>query len=784
VGGHEGPLQTGPMDLAEVSSNRQRSHGPALASGPAQPRLRVPIPFGHWQLSRDRLDCRLPRECVTVRAPRKLLGDVARLCDGTRSWSSVIDALARTWSPEAVTPFLADLAEANVLVEAGELWAHWSELAQLPQATAASATADEVGGLPLLSEGRLLPGEGQWAGSVRTGQNELAAVLRMRESIRTFDDRPLSIQVLCSILWAAHGVTRASEVEAPRWHRTVGSGGNMHSVRWFVAVLRSLPSTAPGEASMPPGIYEARFHCLGGASLQGLPTDLRQAWTCLRDPRVLRYASALILPLHDVAVPARKYGNRATLFAALEAGLCLQNAQLMATSLGAACMLRGDTVGSAAIALAGMRPDGHHWLSVPAMVVGAMPSAEQKRQQQLESRFSLAPNLQPKGMEGTAAPQFAFAAIGHAGTVATAPAAVGSGRAADPRLALDVAEAEAWERVGWATLARTRGAAARELPQALDARELVAYSARQHRTPGFPFSRFDPARFHLWSEVLDTDTGAQHAVPAECVHALHALPAHLQETACTSASTSGVAAGTTVQDALTRATLELVERDAFCRCWLSGVPAPGIDPGSLPRELQARVAALEAQGAHVCLVDLSTAWCSVIAVFLQSVALPLTAITAAAAFDPAWAAAKALSEAEGRLASAQHFPCTAAGADPMRAIENFYRQPRTFRRSDFFRPAHTSRRFIEVGRGSATDWEGMRDRLRTEGFKLLCADITPAEAAIEQGRRPLQVVRALIPGLVPIWFQRGLHPAGMKRFIQASGERRGRPAGHFLHPFT
>lgn len=720
---------------------------------------------------------------MTVRAPRKLLRDVMLLCDGAHSWQQVVDTLAEGWSAEAVAAFLLELSEESVLVESGQLWAHWSEVAQVPQSGAATASAEEIAHLPLQAEARLLPGAGAWDACVRNGENPLARILQLRESFRTFDEQPLSLQMLCSILWAAHGVVRPSGLEAPRWHRTVGSGGNMHSARWFVAVLRPLPSDDATQAALAPAVYEARFHTGGGTSLQLLSgSDSQVAWACLRDPRVLRYASALVLPLYDIAVPARKYGNRATLFAMLEAGLSLQNAQLMAASLGAACMLRGDTIAEAAIALAEVAQEGQHWLSVPGMVVGAMPSPEQKQRQPLELRFKVGPHLQPTSAPAAEVPRFAFAAVPADG--ADAALVSGSGRAADPRVAMSIAEAEAWERVGWSTLARATEACFDDLPHALDPRELVAYSARQHRTAGFPFPAFERSRMHLWTEIVTADTGAARAVPAECVYALRALPPALQSMACTSSSTSGVAAGTSAEDALMRATLELVERDAFCCSWLSGRASAGVHPETLPGELRRRLEALAAQGAHACVIDLSTSWCAVVAVFLQAKDLPFTAVTAAAAFDAETAVAKALSEAEGRLAFAQRFPPAATDKDPMRAIERYYRRPRTFRRSDFFRPAQSTRPFTEVATQSARDWQQMRSRVASDGFDLLVADITPAGAAIDQGRRQLTVVRALVPGLVPIWFQAGLQPGGLRRFSDAGGEQGGRPAGNFLHPFT
>lgn len=706
-----------------------------------------------------------------------------RLCDGTRAWPDVLESLSRSWSAEIIGEFMFGLAHEGVLVEAGELWAHWSEVAQVPQPTAIVASDDEIATLPLHSEQRLLAGEGHADATVRDGSNPIAAVLCERESSRTFADQPISHEELCSILWAAHGVAREGRAGAPRWHRTIASGGNMHSARWFVAVLRELPSQHDAAASIRPGVYEARFHIEGGTSLHPIQADPHGAWACLRDPRVLHFASALILPIHDIAVPARKYGNRATLFAMLEAGQSLQNAQLMTVSLGRACMLRGDTVDAEALSLVGLDAAQHHWLALPAMVLGACPTSEERRGQIDDNRLKIAQNLKlaAPGTAGNA--QFAFAAGPVNGAHANLLA--GSGRASDPRTALTIAEAEAWERIGWATLGSATEARAPDVPRPLDPRRIVSYGAGQYRAAGFPFHPFDTERMYLWKDAVEVATGHVHAVPAECVHALHALPESFRRTAYTGTSTSGVAAGRNLDEALMRATLELVERDAFCCAWLGGGAAAAVVPDSLPSSLREQLGKLASQGAEVTLLDVSTPWAPVIAAFVQAPGLPLAAITAAASFDVESAAAKAISEAEGRLVFAQTFPPTRDDrADPMRAIEQYYRSPRTWRRSDFFRCAPRAIALGEAGRHAARTWNDSQSRLRADGFEIFCVDITPPQASVQQGRQPLHVARAIVPGLLPIWFQRGVQPAGMQRFVHHARQRGARSPGHYVHPFT
>lgn len=757
------------------------------------PPLQIPAPFGHWLIAGDRLVCRLPRREVVVSAPGRLLAEVAAACDGVRRWSEVMQTLAARWPRRQLAAFLRGLAAQQVLVEAGELWAHWGALAQLPQAPV--ATGAQLAELPTRSQARLLPGEGPWLDEVRSCSNPIAAVLQHRESLRTFADRPIPHEALCSILWAAHGVTRPAASGALRWHRSCGSGGNMHSARWIVAVLRELPPQQPSGTGLAAGLHEARFHTAGGVSFERIAGPQHHAWRCLGDPRVLRYASALVLPVLDIAVPARKYGNRATLFALIEAGQSLQNAQLMATSLRVASMLRGDTVAGRVLEIPALRAEqGAHWLAVPGMVLGAWPSDEEREAQAADALLQVSHNLQVPDSTG-----FAFAArrphpgdaTGASGITGATGAAranhampAGSGRSADPALALTKAEAEAWERIAWSTASRVFEARAGELRDLLHPELLVAYSPRQYASARFPFKPFSPRRISLWTEARDCESGQARAVLADGVFAFDALPARHRQHACTNASTSGVAAGTSIDDALMRAALELIERDALVCAWLAGAAPARVEPASLPADAQRRIEALQGQGLQLAVLDLQSPWCVVLAVFAQSQAMPFTALTAAAAFGREEALAKALDEAEGRFAHAACFPVQAGSADPMRAIERYYRDPRTYRRSDFFAQAPRALRFGSVGRAGARDWPGLRSRLHRQGLRLHAVDLTPDAASVEQGRSRLHVVRALVPGLVPIWFHRGVQPQGMPRFKQFAAVRGARPAGHYIHPFT
>lgn len=753
--------------------------------------LAYPVAFGHWHIQSNRLVCRLPRKVVAVTAPASLLASVMALCDGRMAWRQVAAQLGRRWSGPNVETFLAHLCAQGLLVEACESLAGWTDLGQLPMLYPRVAPPQELPLLHQAAQSRLLAGAGSCSPPADSPAGTLAQVLRQRESHRTFADAPLPARTLATIVWAAHGVARAAGDSELRWHRTVGSGGNLHAARWFALVLRALPGgrNAPALAA---GLYEARFHVEGGASFEPLETSADAAWRVLSDPRVLAFASALVLPVHEISRAARKYGNRATVFAQVEAGQSLQNAQLMATALGAGAMVRGDTSAAEVMTLlqatlGGKGRRNSRWLAMPALLLGARPTREQVALQQQDDWIQVGAVSAAVSPGGTADRPFAF----FAGPVQEGGSQLyASGRSADPRLALAKAEAEAWERQGWAHLGSDVVVGRiGEVAGAIDPRRVVAYRPRQYRQEGFPLAPFSTRRKYLWVRGVALASGRPCLLTAECIHALSALPSTFRKAAYTNSSTSGIAAWTDAEGALCRATLELIERDAFLRHWLPRRPITRIDHDSLPAPARLRVLALEAAGHRVAISQLGERLVPVFSVFLQHRTRPFTAITAAADFDAERALGKALDEAEGRAAHAAAFPAAPLAhsrqVQSTTDVNRFYQTGRFHRLSDFYAAGPPSQGFAEAASADfCRVWNALKARLAKQQLELLVFDITPAGAAIQQGRQPLRVVRAVVPGLLPIWFQHGLQPAGCAAFQHAAGRPRRSPVSAFIHPFT
>lgn len=745
--------------------------------------LQVPVVFGHWLIEGNKLVCRLPRKNVTVKASKKLLVAVMHSCDGSRSWADVFDFLKADWDASTLKPFMQALVQDGVLVESSLLWAHWADTAQLPTTTGTAATNEVIGALHKVAEARLLPGRGKLVKGIRSGHNTLAQTFCKRQSTRTFNDKSISVECLCSILWAAHGVTQIDETSPVTWRRTIASGGNMHSARWFVVVLRELVSEEVKSQHVLPGIYEARFHQLGGASLHKLPGAAVEAWRCLRDPRVLRFASALVLPVYDMSVPAQKYGNRATLYAVMESGQALQNAQLMAFELGASGMVRGDTIAHESLRMLALKNGSSHWLSVPAMVVGAQARPEQLKQQQLENVLKITPNVRFED------DSFAFAA--NISTADNNPLYAASGRSRDPKLALIKAEAECWERYAWAcpvdiNSKKFQVGRFADIEGAIDPNALTSYSQKQYAEKSFPFVSFSKRKNYLWVDAINIQSGKSNKLLADCVYASSALPVRFQKNLFTSTSTSGMAAGTSQEDALCRATLELIERDAFVCQWMSRRAPPIIKSTSLPQAAVVRIKALTLAGFRVVVSDISTSWAPAVSVFAQNAHSPFTTISAAANFSAEAALYKALDEIEGRIAHAQNFAIpTANDKGLMRQIERYYRSRKTYKNSDFYVDEPSSCVFNSVGGKACQSWSALKSRIHQDGFNLLASNMTINNSVIEQGRVPLYVIRAVVPGLVPIWFQIGTLPESMLRLISSLGIANPRFVHKTqVHPFT
>ncbi len=284
----------------------------------------------------------------------------------------------------------------------------------------------------------------------------------------------------------------------------------------------------------------------------------------------------------------------------------------------------------------------------------------------------------------------------------------------------------------------------------------------------------------LWAPAR-TPEGRVRWVPAEAVLLPFDdpyAPRGLEQTS------SGVAAHTGAGAAAEHAVLELIERDAFVWTWVQRVSRERIDAASLPSATAALHAALTRSGRRVDLVNLTLDTCPVVLVVAQD-DRGLTA-TAASHPDAARAAARALGEAAMLAASLPDAPPVAI--DDMDVCTpddhlNRHRDPRAIADAGFLTGGSD---VIDVREVVCVPGPAL-EAVRVAGEPLTVLLTSPAT-------RPFDVVRALVPGLVPLSFGWDREPLGMPRLAGPVTLGNGRVLGRELdlehrapiapHPFA
>jgi ribosomal protein S12 methylthiotransferase accessory factor len=224
------------------------------------------------------------------------------------------------------------------------------------------------------------------------------------------------------------------------------------------------------------------------------------------------------------------------------------------------------------------------------------------------------------------------------------------------------------------------------------------------------------------------------------------------------------------------------------RVWYSRIATPTVQHASLPQAIQQRLRALAAIGVNVVVKDFSQELAPVICVFAQSPTQHFTRVAAACCFDPVEAVEQALAELE-----------TGVGLHGVRSKlrqirpedvvtpqdhGDLYTQRRYFRRADFLAAGGASVGLSQVGARVPRDWTALTGKLTAQGTPIWHFDLSFPGAALHQGCQPLAIVRAMIPGLLPIHFGYRTEPlVTVRTALAAQRTLRVHTGSHFPHPF-
>ncbi|MPY86905.1 MAG: TOMM precursor leader peptide-binding protein [Luteitalea sp.] len=307
----------------------------------------------------------------------------------------------------------------------------------------------------------------------------------------------------------------------------------------------------------------------------------------------------------------------------------------------------------------------------------------------------------------------------------------------------------------------------------LDPRACALYTEAQYAREGFPYVRFDPTVRHPW--VLGRWLGRDTPVWVPAVFAFLSLTLRPEHLICQGTS-NGLAAATHPDEAALRATLELVERDAFMTAWLTaagGSRSQRVDARTLDPRMRGVLDGLAALGASVELYVLQTSACAATALALglgDGERWPGVTIGLGADFDPRTALQQALLELGQTGPHLQRLMRSGLLPAPDRPSQ----VQEMLHHAAYYFPTERAAAFDRMRAGEPTLTvhdltERVAERslarcardLEVAGIRVALIDVTSPDVATG----PFRVIRAISPDLQPISYGYGLDRQPVARLL-------------------
>lgn len=155
--------------------------------------------------------------------------------------------------------------------------------------------------------------------SINKGSMSFEDTLLKRRSVRNFINKPLTLEQISQILWAAQGITNK------RGFRTAPSAGALYPLDVYAIV---------GEVDgIPSGIY--RYHPANHTISRMKAGDMRsEFYIAALSQNAVQSAPVTLLFFANMERTTGKYGKKGVQYVFMEAGHAGQNVLLQAVSLG------------------------------------------------------------------------------------------------------------------------------------------------------------------------------------------------------------------------------------------------------------------------------------------------------------------------------------------------------------------------------------------------------------------------------------------------------------------
>jgi ribosomal protein S12 methylthiotransferase accessory factor len=330
--------------------------------------------------------------------------------------------------------------------------------------------------------------------------------------------------------------------------------------------------------------------------------------------------------------------------------------------------------------------------------------------------------------------------------------------------------------------------------------EFVIHTDEQIRHPSYPLQRFDDDTPVRWAWAVRLQTGKTTLVPAAFVYCPYQAHMGQGEAEVAESISTGLAAHCTYHEAAVNGILEVVERDAFMMHWMAKKTCAVIHADSLTaghRDLIARYRSCGYEVSVLCAstdTGIPTVFCIMHGRTAGSVPV---IISSATHLSHTPAITKCLEELalmerlckRMLLAPSNTIDSTNYGAIIKLADHlKFWMNPEVVPYADFVRSAT---RTVSLGELSdldtgdpERDLKVLVELIESTGYHVYICDVTSEDVAA----LGMSVIRAIIPGYIPLTVQYRCRPEGSRRllaFIESQQKRNGSSQLNKVpHPFA
>ncbi len=320
---------------------------------------------------------------------------------------------------------------------------------------------------------------------------------------------------------------------------------------------------------------------------------------------------------------------------------------------------------------------------------------------------------------------------------------------------------------------------------------VVSYHDSQYTDDSFKLTRFDTKSVYEWVEGRNVISDGKVFFLADNVLYPY-TPKHARHSFATS---SGCAAHTNRSDAIKHAVYELVERDAFMIYWLNKLDCPSIQIESLPKDILPRIRLIQSFGYNIVLKYICMGISPVVMVAVQDslgnyVTMGLSASNNL--FDMVYSA---ISEVEIALMHIFGLDKVNTSIEPNEVVsltqhEELHRQGKYRDQTDFIFDQSSKSLLYRDLIAQCEDISDIIQSVVNNDLTVYIVDATEwnLDILLPDHR---YIVRAIVPGLIPLSFGFNLEPLGMCRIYDVPcslGYRKNKTPfeelNRFPHPFN